>query len=262
MSKTLTEQEIREEIERLSPFFHDIELPYGLRTYVPELSRRDSEQKRLARLLRHFWPTLLDVYGGSLRGQRVLDIACNCGGLSVEAAKAGAEYVLGIDIVDRYLEQAEFVKQTLKMDNIDFKKIAVEEINETIIGEFDVTLCIGILYHLQDPVMAMKRISSVTRGAIVVETPVARIIGKRRPIWVMNVAPAATSESQDASTSLWRTDRVCQFTPNREAVRQLLEFVGFTRITELKPKWEGWRRRVLMKQRVAFLALREERFTG
>jgi tRNA (mo5U34)-methyltransferase len=111
MSKTLTEQEIREEIERLSPFFHDIELPYGLRTYVPELSRRDSERKRLARLLRHFWPTLLSVYGGSLRGQRVLDLACNCGGLSVEAAKAGAEYVLGIDIVDRYLEQAEFVKQ-------------------------------------------------------------------------------------------------------------------------------------------------------
>jgi hypothetical protein len=120
--------------------------------------------------------------------------------------------------------------------------------------------------------MAMKRISSVTRGAIVVETPVARIIGERRPIWVMNVASAATPESQDASTSLWRanrvcqftpnTNRVCQFTPNREAVRQLLEFLGFTQITELKPKWEGWRRRVLMKQRVAFLALREEHFTG
>jgi tRNA (mo5U34)-methyltransferase len=106
----VNEQEMKNELRRLAPFHHDIELPYGLATYVPELSRRSIERTRLPNLLAHAWPPLLEMCGGTLKGRRVLDVACNCGGFSVEAARSGADFVLGTDVVDLYLEQARFVK--------------------------------------------------------------------------------------------------------------------------------------------------------
>ena len=33
---SLTEKELKQEIHRLAPFHHKVELPYGLTTYVPE----------------------------------------------------------------------------------------------------------------------------------------------------------------------------------------------------------------------------------
>jgi len=122
---TVNEQEMKSELHRLAPFHHLVELPHGLTTYVPELSRRDIERTRLPNLYAHVWPALLDLCGGSLTGRRVLDVACNCGGFSVEAAKSGAAFVLGIDVVDRYLEQAEFIKRALALENVEFRKLAM-----------------------------------------------------------------------------------------------------------------------------------------
>ena len=64
----MTEEEIRAGLERLAPFFHKVDLPYGLSTYIPELARRQIEATRVAHLVEHSFPALLDACGGSLRG--------------------------------------------------------------------------------------------------------------------------------------------------------------------------------------------------
>ncbi|NES68979.1 MAG: methyltransferase type 12, partial [Okeania sp. SIO2D1] len=94
----ITQGDIKEELVKLAPFHHNIELPHGLRTFLPELSQRQVEQTRLANLVKHAFPTLRQMFGGSFDGLRILDVACNCGGFSFEAAKSGADYVLGIDL--------------------------------------------------------------------------------------------------------------------------------------------------------------------
>ncbi len=254
----MTEAEMRDEIRRLAPFHHDVALPYGLRTHVPELSRRDVERTRVASLLEHAWAPLLQACGGSLRGRRVLDVACNCGGFSVEAARAGAEHVLGIDVVDRYVEQALFLKRALGLDQVEFRKMPIEELDEAGVERFDVTLCLGILYHLEDPVGQMRRIAAVTRSVILIDTTLAGGPFARRPLWRMNFLPAATAESAEASTGLWRRARVCQMQPNARAVEELLRFLGFTAVRRLRPRRAGLERRYYLGQRATFLASRAD----
>ena len=266
VARDLTEQELKEEIYRLAPFHHKISLPYGLNTHIAEKSRRAVEYTRVDNLVRHAFPALLNACGGSLRGKRVLDVACNCGGFSVEAAKRGAEYVLGFDSVEHYIDQANLVKHALRLGQVDFRRIDVDEIDVSTVGQFDITFCFGILYHLENPVLAMKRLSSVTQHVMLVDTDLENISWRRRPFcsffarkpfWLMNVASASGPESSSATTSLWRKDKAVQFRPTDVAVVELLKFLGFPRVAKLKPALKPVEKRYVTGGRGIFLASRE-----
>jgi tRNA (mo5U34)-methyltransferase len=221
----MTEEEIRAGLERLAPFNHQIELPYGLRTVSAD--QRLHDRLRLADLLDGVWPTLLESCGGSLEGKRVLDVACNCGGLSFSAADSGAECVLGIDIVDQYLDQANFIKRALgRGDEVEFRKLDVRRLDE-ISENFDVVLCFGLLYHLEDPVGTMRKVAAKAGELIVLETRVEPHDG---PYWLMNFVKPA---DQLLSTSRWRTEEMCQLRPTLEAVTGLLDYLGFSKLTKL-----------------------------
>ncbi len=252
----MTKKEIEDELQKLAPFHHNVELPYGLRTHIPELSQRELERTRLPNLVKHVWPSLLNVCGGTLRGKRVLDVACNCGGFSIEALKSGADFVLGIDIVDRYLEQANFIKRAHSFDRIEFRKMAVEELDEAKIGQYDITFCFGLLYHTENPVLVMRKLSSVTRRIIIVDTSVFRSFFLREPAWVMRFPPAPKTESL-STTALWRTTGICQLRPNANAITSLLKFVGFPNIKWIKPRIKGLDKRYYSGMRLTFLAARE-----
>lgn len=260
----MTKEEIEIELDRLAPFHHKVDLPYGLSTFLPEKSRRRIEYTRVSNLVKHAFPALLQACGGSLEGRRVLDVACNCGGFSFEAAELGAEYVLGFDVVDHYLEQAEFIKRALEADRVEFRNIDIERLDEKKNGRFDVTFCFGILYHLENPVLAMKRLAAVTREIMLVDTDVMRdrlfnrIIRRpvKSPIWAMNFPKVANRGSQTATTSLWRSETMVQFNPNVQGVVDLLKFLGFRNVERIKPTEKGLEDRFYQGHRVTFLAQR------
>jgi tRNA (mo5U34)-methyltransferase len=258
----LTEQEIREGVKRLAPFHHRVELPYNISTHVPKAALRPAlERTRVERLVNYAFPPLLDEFGGSLAGKRVLDIACNCGGFSVEAARLGSAYVLGIDIVDHYIEQANFIKRALDLSTVRFETMDIRSLDKDAVGTFDVTFCFGILYHLEDPVASMRKIAAVTSDVLLVDTdlmPPPRWNKKvfKKPLWRMNVAPAAGDDSNVRTTSLWRAEEaVAQFTPNEAAVVELLRFLGFRRVEKLTSRIKGMKR-YEQGRRATFLARR------
>ena len=259
----MDEQEIRSEVRRLARFHHAIDLPYGLSTHVPELSQTDIERTRLPNLLAHAWPAVLDACGGSLSGRRVLDVACNCGGFSVEAAKSGADYVLGIDIVDKYVEQANFVKRALELENVEFRELAIEDIDPSDVGTFDVSFCFGILYHLENPVSAMRKVADVTEHIMVVDT-LLNPAHPAEPYWLMRtrgpVAPAAL-RARRATTALWLERRVCEFIPTARAVEELLRFLGFGHVEQLEVT-NAFEDRYHRQRRGTFIATRSESGDG
>src|SRR5947209_627498 len=88
-----------------------------------------------------------------LNGASVLDVGCNGGFYSIEMKRRGAGRVLGIDVDDRYLRQAQFAAETLGLQ-IDFEKRSVYDIG-SITGQFDYVLFMGVFYHLRYPLFAL-----------------------------------------------------------------------------------------------------------
>ncbi|MGO9085959.1 MAG: class I SAM-dependent methyltransferase [Candidatus Sulfotelmatobacter sp.] len=121
---------------------------------------------------RHFMPYLLRAQGGSLRGKRVLDIACNSGFWSIQCALLGAE-VVGFDARPELVEQANFIKSVVGLKNVEFRLLDFWEM-ESLGTKFDVVLNLGILYHLPEPLEALKLTAAMARQHILLDTEVYR----------------------------------------------------------------------------------------
>jgi tRNA (mo5U34)-methyltransferase len=52
-----------------------------------------------------------------------------------------------------------------------------------VIGTWDVVLYLGVLYHMEDPVRALRRVAAVTRRQAIVETEAMVIAGHPEPLW-------------------------------------------------------------------------------
>jgi SAM-dependent methyltransferase len=225
----IDQNEMEREIERLSPFLYDISLPNGLRTVTTELARRVSlETTRLEDLVECVVEPV-EHRIGSLEGLSVLEVACNCGGLSIEVARRGAGSVIGTDPVSRYIEQAEFLKHALAIDNVEFRQLGIDQSPD--LGCFDVTIACGLLYHLENPVGSIRALAEATRKMMVVDTQV--LLNTSSPIWNMSIQPPVGLSHELASTGLWRETAICQLKPSVEAVLQLLSFLGFSEVEVL-----------------------------
>jgi hypothetical protein len=159
--------------------------------------------------------------------------------------------------VDHYLEQAVSIKAALEIENVEFKKLDIYDLDEGNVGWFDVTFCFGLIYHLESPVLAMRRASAVTDRVMVVDTNTIVTENVERALWHMNFpAPKSLTGNKRATTNLWRDRPYAQFRPNATAVRHLLEFVGFDDVRRVEPKADNRREAYLTGERTTFLATR------
>jgi tRNA (mo5U34)-methyltransferase len=260
-------EQLQDRVRELGPFHHLVQLPHGVTTQPPTMEghtddpvRRKLEQQRADTFKEHGWPQLLKVFGGSLAGLRVLDIACNCGGFAVQAIQHGADYVLGIDIVDNYLEQGAFIRDALGYDNLEFRNIGVDDLSPESVGEFDVVLCFGILYHLENPIRSMKAIASVTSRAMLLDTNILRPsyrdwFNRDKLDWRMRVTPPP-KEATYQTTNQWIQESVCEFTPTKAAVIRLMRFLRFETVDYLPPTEKDLDPRYYKEARGTFLAVR------
>ena len=143
---TLSAAEIRQQVEALGPWFHNIDLG-GVPT-APNHFLGDYPNMK--------WKKFAHAIPADLTGKTVLDIGCNAGFYSIEMKKRGASRVLGIDFDDIYLDQARFAADVARAE-IEFRKLSVYDVGA--LGEkFDVVIFMGVLYHLRHPLLALDLI--------------------------------------------------------------------------------------------------------
>jgi tRNA (mo5U34)-methyltransferase len=139
----LSQQELRDKIAALGPWFHNMELN-GVRT-APDHFLGDYPNVK--------WKHFASAIPQDLSGRSVLDIGCNAGFYSMEMKRRGAARVLGVDFDDDYLAQARFAAKVTGLD-IEFQKLSVYDVGA--LGEtFDIVLFMGVLYHLRHPLLAL-----------------------------------------------------------------------------------------------------------
>ena len=114
------------------------------------------------------WKHIAPQIPHDLSGATVLDIGCNGGFYSIEMKRRGAKRVLGIDVDDRYLNQARFAAATLGLE-IEFEKRSVYD-TDAIPGQFDYVFFMGLLYHLRYPLYALDKIVKKVGGKLIFQT--------------------------------------------------------------------------------------------
>ncbi len=114
------------------------------------------------------WKYISPAVPADLTGATVLDIGCNGGFYCIEMKKRGAERVLGVDVDDRYLNQARFAAETLGLQ-IEFEKRSVYQVDK-LDGQFDFVLFMGVLYHLRYPLFALDKVIKKVRGQLIFQT--------------------------------------------------------------------------------------------
>jgi tRNA (mo5U34)-methyltransferase len=156
-SRSIALQDVRrlkERVEELAPWFHNIDLGNGIRT-APDHFLGDYPAFKFDRFA--------DALPEDFTGKSVLDIGCNAGFYSVEMKRRGADRVLGIDSDERYLAQARLVSETLGFRDIEYRQCTVYDVGA--LGEkFDLVIFMGVFYHLRHPLLALDLIREHVAG--------------------------------------------------------------------------------------------------
>jgi tRNA (mo5U34)-methyltransferase len=170
----------------------------------------------------HIFGPLLSLTGGSLSGKTVLDVACNAGFWTIQARRAGADSVLGLDVSAKNVEQATLIRDVIGIDGIDYRTLNAYDVSrEAAGGEFDITFFLGLLYHLDRPVEALERLYEVTKSLAVVDTTLARSdVPSGMPILKLE---------EDLVHDQNISNRIA-LVPSKSAVPMLLKHVGFKEV--------------------------------
>lgn len=165
----MTASEIRQGIEELGPWFYRFEFGHGLETTpaIPS-SVVDIFDTRLQMLLHavdaHFGDRLKDI--------ECLDIGCHEGFYSLAMARRGVRNVVAVDARPENLNRARFVARAIGVENIAYNQGRVETLAADQGRTFPLTLFLGLLYHVEDPMRCLRQVAAVTGELCVIETQV------------------------------------------------------------------------------------------
>jgi hypothetical protein len=161
----------------------------------------------------------------------VLDVGCNAGFYAVEAKRRGAARVLGVDAQRHHVTQANFVRRALGLD-LEFRRMSVYDLSPRNVGQFDLTLALGLLYHCKHLVQAVEKLAHVTKQTLIVETaifpPEQQVASFQHPIAgaSCNVHVFGYVENPpNAKEAVYNW-----FLPSVEGLKALLRNVGFEEI--------------------------------
>lgn len=161
--------EIRRRASEIA-WWHTMDIGHGIVT-----PGRDQTQEKLR------WLHLPD----RLDGLSVLDVGASDGAFSFEAERRGAARVLAVDPLWNHPSTPdskrgfELARESLG-SSVESATINIHELDPSRVGEFDLVLCLGVLYHLRNPFGGLQRLASVTGDRLILETE-GDLLDIRRP---------------------------------------------------------------------------------
>ncbi len=200
----MSKEEIEAKVKELGPWFHNIELPYGIQTH-PEQAHNP----------RQMWNWLLKLYPvDNLSGKHVLDIGCNAGWFIKRFEEAGAD-VIAFDNNKEDVRRAQFI-----IDLFELKAKVTEEDIEQYRHYLlnDLVFFAGVLYHVENPLRALKSVFDAVKpeGHVIIETACSTMSG----------SVVEYRNYEGAYLNRWL--------PSREAIRNMIAETGGEIIMELK----------------------------
>ena len=211
-------------VQAVDYWHYPFDLPQG--TIKP--SRPGVDPDRHYRRKRHFFDKLVSQYSGSLQGKSVLDLGCCQGFWSIQASRSGASHCLGLDSSKAFVNEARAVATLLGVANCEFQCLQLEndpwwERTQPI----EITLMLGVFYHLLDPISILRRAASLTTETLVLDSEVALGEGPYLKLYPRDPEQNTTRNSNPISN--------LRLVPTKDAMVSLLSDFGFPWIECLEP---------------------------
>jgi hypothetical protein len=109
------------------------------------------------------------VFGEDLNGLRIADLGSLEGGFALAFALRGAQ-VVGVEARKTNFEKLAVLRDHFELPKLNFVQADVKDFSAERFGQFDATLALGILYHLDAPAAWLRQVSAATKRVIVVDT--------------------------------------------------------------------------------------------
>lgn len=208
----MNEVELRKEIAKVT-WWHRIDL--GHEVVTPGADDTPEKLKTLG-------------FPEDLSGMTVLDIGAWDGFFSFEAERRGASRVLAIDSFYRDGQGWEGktgfdLARRILNSKVEDMELDVLDMSPEKIGQFDLVLFLGVLYHMRHPLLALEKVFSVTGKQLILETHTDMLLHDRS---VMAFYPEKELENDPTN---W-----CG--PNAAAVRAMLKSAGFRKVKTVTEK--------------------------
>ncbi|MFB2936403.1 class I SAM-dependent methyltransferase [Aerosakkonemataceae cyanobacterium BLCC-F154] len=244
---------------------HNIHLGNGVYTITDQGNGSENKVRRILQII-------ADTVNKPWEKLRVLDLACLEGLYGIELALQGAE-VVGIEGRNANIAKANFAKDVLGLNNIQFVQDDVRNLSKAKYGSFDVVLCLGILYHLDlpDVFYFMETVAEVCENLAIADTHVSMnaekcYLYKDQKYWGSSyVEHSFTATPEEKEKSLWASlDNQTSFWFTRYSLYNLLATVGFTSVYEChNPPVINYERKRLNQEtdRNTFLAIKGKQVT-
>jgi tRNA (mo5U34)-methyltransferase len=189
-------------------------------------------------------PVVREVLAAAGPGACAIDLACNEGWFSHRLLEWGAERVVGIDVREQNIRRATLVRDQLGIpaERMEFRLENVLSLNTAELGRFDVVLVLGLIYHLEQPMEALRIARRLSAGLCVVESQLVR---HDRALLFSNGAPNHFAETplafgawfeQDDDNPLASIDNVLSLVPNRAALTEMVRHAGFPAVASLQAR--------------------------
>ncbi|HEY2141438.1 MAG TPA: class I SAM-dependent methyltransferase [Solirubrobacteraceae bacterium] len=106
----------------------------------------------------------------------VLDLARNEGWFSHRMLEWGASRVVGVDIRPRLIHRAELLRDHfgISPERLQLRCADIFSLDASEFGSFDVVLCLGLIYHLEDPIGAIRIAHALTKNVCAIESQLTR----------------------------------------------------------------------------------------
>jgi tRNA (mo5U34)-methyltransferase len=218
-----------DELERRIGSFARWHYEFDLGGHKTPVWKRELVNKHAQRKA-HLIPALTELCGGSLKGKRVLDLACNAGFWSLAAIEAGAEEVIGVDGRQMHVDQAELVFQAKEIprDRYRFVRSDVFDLQKLGLGRFDVVLLFGLFYHVSKHVALLEAIDAVNDDVLFIDTRI-----DTSPESILRVVIETVDNPKHA------LDHPLVMIPSRSAVLDMVGQFGYRGVV-LKPEFTDW----------------------
>jgi SAM-dependent methyltransferase len=160
----LSDEELRRRLADQQWTSHNIRLT-GETTTMPGQPDFLETDLRLKAIMR----ALSFLYKDNFSTLRVADLGCLEGGFALALAQRGMN-VTGIEARWKNFEKVKLIKEHFDLGNLSFELNDVKNFTRESFGSFDVTLALGILYHLDMPTAWLRQVASATRGILIVDS--------------------------------------------------------------------------------------------